>query len=298
MAAPAENVDLMTERVAAQMQKIVTTRIEQDKLTMPVIPAVALKCINLLRKPDFSLREAASLIEQDPLLATRVIRVANSAALATREPAQTVQAAVTKMGSQKLRTALLEASAQKVFESKDRRIAETFRKMWQHSLAVGGLARDTVGMFNAAEADMGYLAGLLHDIGKPIVAVMLLEAEKTIHDQRPSASWIGSESWLAVVQSIHRKVGQMFAEKWGLPPAVQSGIRDCADYDNGDRLSIGNAVRFANALAKKYEMYVGSFDVEDVEALIMIGRSLLNIEEPIMMKLVETTKAYLEANAS
>lgn len=297
MAAPAAGIDEVTERVAAQMQKIVTTRIQQDKLTLPVIPAVALKCINLLQRPDFSLREAAQLIEQDPLLASKIIRIANSAALATREPAQTVHTAVTKMGSQRLRTALLEASAQKVFESKDRRISETFRRMWQHALAVGAMARDTVGTLKAAEADMGYLAGLLHDVGKPIVAAMLLEAEKSIHDRRPSASWIGSDSWLAVVQSIHRPVGALFAEKWSLPGAVQEGIRDCADYDNSDRLSIGNAVRFANALAKKHDMYVGAFDAEDVDALITIGRSLLNVEEPAMLKMVQATRTYLDASA-
>jgi len=165
------------DKLAEQMEKIVLNRIGNDQLVLPPMPAVALKCLSLLKNPDFSLKEAASLIERDPILTALMLRVANSAAMATRDPVQSVLQAVTRFGMQKLRMFLIEASARKVFESRDTRIVEAARGVWEHSLAVAMLARDVVAFSNSGSPDFGYLGGLLHDIGKPIVAAMLLEAD-------------------------------------------------------------------------------------------------------------------------
>lgn len=272
-------------RLAAELEKIVTKRIAADQLVLPAIPAVALKCLNLIKDPDFSLKEAASIIERDPMLTAQILRLANSAAMATRDPAQSVLQAVTRMGIQKLRTFLVESSARKVFESRDPRIVEASRGVWEHSVAVAMLGRDVVAFSNSGSPDFGYLGGLLHDVGKPIVAAMLLEAEKAILGAKSSATWIGSGEWIGVVQRVHRQVGVALAEKWEMPEPVCRGIRDCQDYDNSDRLSIANAVRFANALAKQQGIYVGDVVTEDIDALVMIGRSLLGLDEETVSRL-------------
>src|SRR6185503_16437383 len=94
--------------------------------------------------------------------------------------------AVTRFVVQKLRTFLIEASARKVFESRDARIAEASRGVWEHSLAVAIMARDVAAFANCGAPEFGYLGGLLHDVGKPIVAAMLLEAEKSILAVKPT----------------------------------------------------------------------------------------------------------------
>ena len=74
------------ERLSTQLENIILDRIEKDRLELPSMPAVASKCMELLRKPDFSLQRAVSLIEADPILAAQLIRLSNSAAFASREP--------------------------------------------------------------------------------------------------------------------------------------------------------------------------------------------------------------------
>ena len=61
------------------------------------------------------------------------------------------------------------------------------------------LARDVVAFSNSGAPDFGYLGGLLHDIGKPVVAAMLLEAEKAILGAKSSVTWIGSAECRIVV---------------------------------------------------------------------------------------------------
>jgi putative nucleotidyltransferase with HDIG domain len=278
------------ERLAGELEKIVLNRIGSDQLMLPPMPAVALRCLTLLKNPDFSMKEAAAIIERDPILAAQLLKVSNSAGMATRDPVQSILQAVTRFGAQKLRMFLIESSARKIFESRDARIVQAARGVWEHSLAVAMLARDVVAFSNSGAPDFGYLGGLLHDIGKPIVAAMLLEAEKAILGGKATKTWIGSTEWIGIIQRIHRQVGVVLCKKWEMPAPVCRSIQDCEEYDNSDRLSIANAVRFANAVAKQQGIYVGTIDAADIDALVMIGKSLLGLDAEVVARLTDGLK--------
>jgi putative nucleotidyltransferase with HDIG domain len=271
-------------RLAVQLEKIVFDRLDANKLELPAIPPVALRCIELLRKPEFSLQKAAEIIESDPILAMRIIRVSNSAAMATRDPAKNIQSAVSRLGALKLRALLMECVARPLFESKDRRIADATRGMWEHSVAVALLAREIAIVLGGSDPEEAYLAGLLHDVGKPILATFLLEAEAMLAS-RPGKKWIDPELWISVVQRSHRKVAVAIVKNWGLPDTICRAVAECADYDPDNRQTIANIVRFSNALAKQQGLYVGAIDIDDVNALVMIGRSLLGVDDDALDRL-------------
>lgn len=293
VAAPASDPDAASTRLGLQLEQVVLKRLQDDKLVLPTMPAVASKCLELVNKSDFNLNKIASIIETDPVFAARILRTANSAGMATRSPATNVQAAVVRLGQRNLRSLVLEASLGGVFESRDRRIAEAARAIWNHSLAVAMLARD-IGILVNVESEDCYLAGLLHDIGKPVLAVLLLEAEKQIAT-RTSKPWIGSEAWMQCLQRSHRVVGIALARQWQLPGLAASAIEDQADYDNENRVSVGNVVRFSNAICKQQGLYVGAFDAEEVGAMVMIGRSLLQIEDDNLVRIVGGLKDKVAA---
>ncbi|MCG5054522.1 MAG: HDOD domain-containing protein [Myxococcales bacterium] len=271
-------------RVAAQLEQIALARIEQDRLALPALPAVATKCLELLRKNDFSSKKVTDLIETDPILAVRILRTANSAAFGARQPITNIHHAVTHLGANKLKTVMMEAAARPILESRDSRIADATRGLWEHSVAVALLSRDLAVVVGVAEPEDAYLAGLLHDVGKPVLAMLLLEAENMMAS-RSSKEWIDSTVWVETLQRSHRNVGVAVAKKWAVPEAAVKAIADCGDYDSGERNSVANLVRFANAVAKKMGLYVGKTDTDDTETLIMIGRSLLNIEDDQLARL-------------
>jgi putative nucleotidyltransferase with HDIG domain len=268
------------EKLAEQMCDIVLKRVQSDRLVLPTPSAAAKKCLDLLKDPDVNMRQVARQLEVDPMLAAKVLRMAGSAAMGGQVVAN-VEQAVARVGATKLKTLLIDASARKLFESRDTRIAEAFRQLWEHSLAVAMLARDVAALCGAEDTDAAYLAGLLHDIGKPVMGAMMLEAERMIAGGK-SGSWVDAGTWLTSVQRVHRQVGKAIAETWKLPPLVCKIIADSSEYDSSGRKSAVNAVCFANALAKSQGFYAGSCDVEDAGALVMIGRSLLGIDdEPV-----------------
>ncbi len=276
-------------KLAEQLEVIIRNRIEKDNLTLPSIPATALKAIELTRNPDFSMQEVASLVQKDPVLAAQVLRLCNSVAMATREPCRTITQAVTRLGAQKLRTVLVESSTRRIFESRDPRVVSAVRALWEHSRAVALLTQRVAVVTGAMDPDTGYLAGLLHDVGKPVVATMLLEAEAQIAQRNPKM-WIDSDTWISVVQNTHRPIALSMAAKWQLHEDVQKAIDACGDFDPSNRLSVGNAVRFSNAVAKQKGIYVGPLDATENDALIVVGGSLLGIDDPTLNRLVEDLK--------
>ncbi len=71
-------------------------------------------------------------------------------------------------------------------------------------------------------------------------------------------------------------------DSWNLPAVIIRIIEEFEDYDAADRISPLNAVLFANALAKREGLYEGITDREGVQSMIMIGKSLLGIDDAVI----------------
>jgi HD-like signal output (HDOD) protein len=73
---------MSTEKLAAELEGILTKKIQSDQLVLPTMPAVATKVMEILRDPEAGMKEAAAIMEKDPVLAARTLRMATSAAFA------------------------------------------------------------------------------------------------------------------------------------------------------------------------------------------------------------------------
>jgi putative nucleotidyltransferase with HDIG domain len=275
-------------RFAEQVEQIVKNRIEKDSLTLPTLPAVAFKAIELTRAADLNTRDVTSLIEGDPVLAVQVLRLGKSAGTVP-SPCNSISQAVSRLGAEKLRGVLAEISAQRALESRDPKVTAAVKALWEHSRAVAQLAQRVAVVSGAPDPDTAYLAGLLHDLGKSVVATILLEAESQIVQRNPKL-WIDFSTWISVVQRCHRAIVLDLARKWQLPDEIQKAIKESTDYDSANPLSTGNAVRFANAVAKQQGIYAGAVKAQENDALVMVGRSLLGIDDETLTRLSSDLK--------
>jgi putative nucleotidyltransferase with HDIG domain len=264
--------------IAERIQAEVLSRMEADDLVLPTMPLVVSKCLGLLDDPDLSLREVAQVIETDPLIAAQIVRLANVASRAPTSPIRSISDCVTRLGVSELQLFLIESAARRMFESADKHIAQICRGVWGHSLAVAILTRDLVREARNARADEGYLAGLLHDIGKPVVASLLLDAERRLHGTR-TKTWIMPAAWLRIISASHRRVGVALAGKWNLPQSVRNSIRDAGQFDPVETHSLANAVRLANAISKLEGVYVGAMDESEIASIVSTGRALFGIDD-------------------
>lgn len=117
-------------------------------------------------RPDFDLKEISGVIELDPALASRVLRVANSAAYRNHGPCASVTQAVVRIGATNVITLAMAMSVMAMFQD----IGGVGRKIRDHSAGTAVVARELAGSLDLAPlAPQVFLAGLLHDIGKLLV---------------------------------------------------------------------------------------------------------------------------------
>lgn len=265
-------------RLASELEGILQKRIQADQLVLPTMPAVAVEVQKILDDPEAGMPEVAVALAKDPVLTARSMRKAASAALAGKAAPATLPEALARLGAKTIKTLLIEAAAQRVFTSRIPKVNGQLKVVWEHSVAVGLMAREAHGLAGGTDPEGAYLAGLLHDVGKPVVATMLLEVERLLSDV-DQRRWIDSGQWLEVVAAVHRPVGTALAESWHLPETVIACVKEPGDYRPEDKASITNAVRLGNALAKKAGLCAGAVDQAANQAVVAAGQAAMGLSD-------------------
>jgi putative nucleotidyltransferase with HDIG domain len=275
----------LTREMATRVEESVINAIQENRLELPNLPLVAARALAMLGRDDFSFAQIATLIETDPIVAARLVRLTHSAAFASLSRFDSVLTCLTRLGAEELRLFLVETAVHHVLESRDACIAQMCRDLWRHSLAVAVLSRDLATAVHALHPDAAYLVGLLHDVGRPVLAATLLDAEQRLLGTR-TQRWIMPSAWLNIISGKHRSVGAAIAKKWGLPEPVAHAIRDSVAYDTGDRFATVNVVLLADTLVKREGIYVGPIDAEEIEKLLASGKQLLGVDDAVVERLV------------
>jgi hypothetical protein len=82
-------------------------------------------------------------------------------------------------------------------------------------------------------------------------------------------------------------------EKWKLPEEIVACIRE-DEYDPENRSCIGNFVRFANAVVKLEGIYVGQVDPDEAQAMVLVGRSMLGMDEDVVSRVSGSLRERME----
>ncbi len=271
--------------VVSKLTDIILKRLDSDSLLVPAMPAIAVQCMQLLEDANQTFKRVGEVVGKDPVLASRVLRLANSAAFPGKTPATTLEQAIPRMGIEGLKLALVHYSMYQAFSSRDVRIQSAFRGIWEHSLAVALIAKEIAGQIEdlgAVDPGVAYLAGLLHDVGKPVVAALLLEAEKLASVRKSAVPWISHNVWRQVVDRSHRNIGVGLSRRWHLPDQISMAVEKCADYDPAVPCAYSNIVCLANAFAKQQGFYAGDVDADQLGQVVAQGKRLLGLSDEVM----------------
>ncbi|GAB2905687.1 HDOD domain-containing protein [Rheinheimera gaetbuli] len=163
------------------VEQLLQHKIQHDQLTLPTLPEIALKVRRRSAEPDISLPAMAEVISQDPALAARMIKVANSAFMGRSVKVSTLNQAVTRIGLSQIRNIAIAMALEQVFVSKHKQVQQQLDRLWQRSVQVSAIASAALAYYNSHASGSGLnkdvltLMALVHNIGAMPV---LTEAER------------------------------------------------------------------------------------------------------------------------
>ena len=272
-----------SEEVSSELIAIVEKKLASGKVALPAMPVAVVGALSLIDRADCDFDEVAARLSADPLVTTRILRLVNSPVYGAREPVKALNRACRRLGLKPLRSLLVGLAARQVFQSRDPRIREEFERIWVHCVATALIARRLADRVFGVDPAAAYLAGLLHDVGKPVVAAFLLEAERQLLSEL-NQPWLTPAVWSRTVEAAQQRVGLALAESWGLPAEVREAIEGQLAYDQGRRY--GNLVRYADALAT-LEGYGAGVPSDLTTEVLLEGRALLGVDDRSEARLTE-----------
>lgn len=214
-------------------------RVKRSKLSS--IGATITKIVRLTQDPGSCANELTTLTEQDPSLATAVLRRANSASFGMRQQISSVQQAIVLMGFNTVREIALSFSTSQLFRD-EVNIGDYSREaLWKHSLGVALLCKNISRKLLGVRNEEIYTAGLLHDIG-------ILAEEELIPDVFTDVihSWKNNGDLCNFERKFfgydHTKVGAALTENWDFPPQLINAIR----YHHAPPLDASDAAWYAS----------------------------------------------------
>ncbi len=189
--------------------------------TLPSIPGIYLKLIAALQSPDVSATELGKIIVQDIGMTAKVLQLVNSAFFGLGRLITTPAEAVVYLGIDTVKALALTVSAFSQFSGK-RIPGFSIEKLQEHSMAVGFLARKigkSLGQ-SATAIDDAFVSGMLHDIGKLVLASNCPEQYQEAVSLSLERHIPMREAERAVFGTSHDEVGGYLLWLWGLPDAL------------------------------------------------------------------------------
>ncbi len=139
---------------------------------LPTLPEILVKLLDACDDEEVTLPEIAAIITKDPALSVKVLQLVNSAYNGFRHTFTTIDQAVIYLGASTTKNLAISTSIHQVFKEKKIRDSKLFNTgvFWHHSLLCATIAKRLASLSYNCNPDEAYLAGLLHDCGKILLA--------------------------------------------------------------------------------------------------------------------------------
>lgn len=262
---------------------------------LPAFPAIVSKLIKVVNSPDSSAEDASRLIEKDPGLTSKMIRLANSAFYGIPRSISSVSSAVVILGFNTIRSLVLSASVMKMFSGPQKSVIDK-EKFWMHSITTAMAAKIIVRHFinvRMMDPESAFCSGILHDIGKLIFNEYMGKeyAEAYKFAIQNNISLLDAEKRVLGVN--HAEIGKIISDKWALPLDLEYSLVYHHDPGAADQLNdLVAIINFADTLA--HDVGSSLWDKEPIAVTKSNFVSILGITEVDYKRIREDLVESLE----
>ncbi len=194
-----------------------------DKL--PALPLILTQLMACLNRPpaEIDFEEVVRLVSRDEAVAAQCVRMTNSAMFGRRRLVETVHEAVVGLGLWRVSDIVFSHALPQAFDPFPKALDRA--TFWRHSLGCALVSQRLARLVRSHSAEKAYLAGLLHDLGILVNAVLLPEETKAAYEMAASRSIALDEAEKELLGFTHAETGRILGEAWKLSPDINTVLQ-------------------------------------------------------------------------
>jgi putative nucleotidyltransferase with HDIG domain len=272
------------------MSKIALADVVANLRDLPSLPLIITELIASFEQDDVSIGQLASKVAQDQALAAKTLRLANSSFYGMSSKVKTIDQAISVLGFDSVRALVSATGIIDNFRGEPRG-GFNFVAFWRHAVATALCAKSLAGL-TGCNRDFAFISGLLHDIGRLVLASRYPEqyGEAVAYALSHDCPMLDAER--AVLGLDHTIVGRVLAHQWKFPDMIQRAIANHHAPMQADLGGIPSVVHVANVLVHALDL-AGS-DAELVPPIAPDAWNSLRIDLAGLRQVFNDTESEFE----
>jgi putative nucleotidyltransferase with HDIG domain len=166
---------------------------------------------------SYNTSEIAEIIRRDPSLTARIMRLVNAVHYGAAKPPANIDEAVFYLGVRQIRQLAMVTQVIEDFQKMAGATRFPWPQFWKHCIATALLTREITNLFQGPENEIDYVAGLIHDVGKIVMASAFPDHFHEIYHRRAAEGADLLPLEREVLGVDHADLGAMYLRKQRLP---------------------------------------------------------------------------------
>lgn len=221
---------------------------------IPTLPTIVFELNRALQDPDTSIAKVSETIEKDQALSLKLLKLVNSAFYGFKSRISNIRNAIVLLGFNTVRNAIVSVSVISAFSGKSKLTDFNITEFWKHSLAVAVVSKSIAEKTKMEPPDNCFVGGLLHDVGKVILAQYLQDLFANVWSAMQEDLLTFYEAERQEIPVDHTKIGAYLASKWQLPLGLVEAIRWHHDFqEDSDNAGFVLIIYLANIIVNSYD---------------------------------------------
>jgi HD-like signal output (HDOD) protein len=208
--------------------KALAAELSQGTVELPSVPDIVVKMQKTLADEDVTNEVVVKVISAEPMLAGKLINMANSAALniSGRKVAD-LRMAVARVGFNIVRSAALSFAVEQMKTSEEfRHLSGPLDALWERSVSVAALSHVLARRFTSLNGDTALLAGLMHNVGRIYILTRASKHQTLFADPL---------TYNAIVRDWHTNVAKALLENWKVADEIVDAVGNYEDQEREAR---------------------------------------------------------------
>lgn len=242
---------------------------------IPTLPHIVIQLFEKIHQPDPVVNELADLIMKDQVLTTKMIRLVNSAFWGINRQITSVRETIVYLGLREISNLIYSVTLTNTFE-RDAPLMERVH-FWEHSFGCALSSRLIASRVRFPDAELAYLAGLLHDIGESIIAIHLYKEFEKVVQLVLDTGMTFYQAEEEILGMNHTDFGPWLVEKWLLPQKLSDAIscHHSIEKAEGESRNLVAIVRLADLICLYHKLDFGHPEGEDLNAEVRLTWRIL-----------------------